>query len=46
MSTETVGRQRTYGGWQREKVAFLFGFSAAQTILCAVPPWPPSPRSR
>ena len=33
MSTETVGRQRTYGGWQREKVAFLFGFSAAQTIL-------------
>ena len=36
MSTETVGRPRTYGGWQREKVAFLFGFSAAQTILlCA-----------
>ena len=33
MSTETVGRQRTYGGWQREKVAFLFGFSAAQAIL-------------
>ena len=36
MSAETAGRQRTYGGWQREKVAFLFGFSAAQTILmCA-----------
>ena len=33
MSTETVGRQRTYGGWQREKVAFLFGFSAAQAAL-------------
>ena len=33
MSAETAGRQRTYGGWQREKVAFLFGFSAAQSAL-------------
>ena len=33
MSAETVGGQRTYGGWQREKVAFLFGLSAAQAVL-------------
>src|SRR5580693_4789469 len=38
MSTEPIGRHRTYGGWQREKVAFLFGLSAAQAVLlcCAV----------
>jgi hypothetical protein len=33
MSTEPTSRQRTYGGWQREKVAFLFGFSAPQVLL-------------
>ena len=33
MSAETAGGQRTYGGWQREKVAFLFGFSAPQAVM-------------
>jgi hypothetical protein len=33
MSADTIGRHRTYGGWQREKVAFLFGLSAAQAVL-------------
>jgi len=33
MSTEATGRQRTYGGWQQEKVAFLFGLSARRAAM-------------
>jgi len=33
MTAETAGRPRTYGGWQRERVAFLFGLSAARAAL-------------
>ena len=35
MSAETSGRQRTYGGWQQEKVAFLFGLSALRAAVLA-----------
>jgi hypothetical protein len=35
MSSEANDRQRTYGGWQQEKVAFLFGLSARRAaMLC------------
>ena len=33
MPTETSGRQRTYGGWQPERVAFLFGLSARRAAV-------------
>ena len=33
MSTEAPDRQRTYGGWQQEKVAFLFGLSARRAAM-------------
>ena len=33
MSTEMTGPQRTYGGWQQEKVAFLFGLSAPRAAM-------------
>jgi hypothetical protein len=33
MITDTPGRQRTYGGWQQERVAFLFGLSAARAAM-------------
>jgi hypothetical protein len=35
MSVETADRQRTYGGWQQEKVAFLFGLSAPRAAMIA-----------
>jgi hypothetical protein len=44
MSTEAPDRQRTYGGWQQEKVAFLFGLSARRaamlsgTVLAVITP--------
>jgi hypothetical protein len=35
MSSEANDRQRTYSGWQQEKVAFLFGLSARRAaMLC------------
>ena len=33
MSAETTEPQRTYGGWQQEKVAFLFGLSALRAAM-------------
>src|SRR5580692_1526130 len=33
MSAEMTEPQRTYGGWQQEKVAFLFGLSAPQAAM-------------
>jgi hypothetical protein len=33
MSAEMTDPQRTYGGWQQEKVAFLFGLSAPRAAM-------------
>src|SRR5450756_2656091 len=35
MSAEMTGPHRTYGGWQQEKVAFLFGLSAPRAAMLA-----------
>jgi hypothetical protein len=35
MSTDAPGRQRTYGGWQEDKVAFLFGLSGRRAAMLA-----------
>lgn len=35
MTSDITGRQRTYGGWQQERVAFLFGLSAPRAVLLA-----------
>src|SRR5580698_5756600 len=33
MSADMTEPQRTYGGWQQEKVAFLFGLSAPRAAM-------------
>jgi hypothetical protein len=35
MNPESAERQRTYAGWQQEKVAFLFGLSARRAAMLA-----------